>query len=74
VAQPEATRYREAALVMLRSLASEAYSAETVGNGHFLLKHATGRWQANDEVGAALNYADYYYLEALLRCTALGDN
>ena len=41
------------------------------GYEHFLLRHATGRWQANDEVDAALNYADYYYLEALIRCNNL---
>jgi unsaturated chondroitin disaccharide hydrolase len=70
VAEPRATRYREAAMGMLRSLASPEYSAKDGSDGHFLLKHATGRWQANDEVDAALNYADYYYLEALLRCTA----
>lgn len=73
VSEPAASRYRGAALDMLRSLASPAYSATTGSNGHFLLKHATGRWQANDEVDAALNYADYYYLEALLRCTAMND-
>jgi rhamnogalacturonyl hydrolase YesR len=71
VSEPQASRYREAALDMLRSLVSPAYSAETGSNGHFLLKHATGRWQANDEVDAALNYADYYYLEALIRCKNL---
>lgn len=74
VSEPQASRYREAALSMLRSLASPAFSAETGSNGHFLLKHATGRWQANDEVDAALNYADYYYLEALLRCSQLNTN
>jgi hypothetical protein len=26
---------------------------------------------ANDEIDVALNYADYYYLEALSRCKAL---
>jgi uncharacterized protein YyaL (SSP411 family) len=71
VAEPQASVYRQAALAMLRSLASPVYSAEAGSNGHFLLKHATGRWQANDEVDAALNYADYYYLEALLRCKNL---
>jgi len=71
VSEPQAAAYRQAALSMLRSLASPAYSAEPGSNGHFLLKHATGRWQANDEVDAALNYADYYYLEALLRCKNL---
>lgn len=73
VSEPKATEFREAALAMLQSLSSPAYAAETGSNGHFLLKHATGRWQANDEVDATLNYADYYYLEALLRCTRMGD-
>ena len=68
VSEPGASSYRDAALAMLRSLSSPEYSAGAGSNGHFLLKHATGRWQANDEVDAALNYADYYYLEALLRC------
>lgn len=71
VEEPEASRYRESAMEMLRSLASPAYSAEAGSNGHFLLKHATGRWQADDEVDAALNYADYYYLEGLTRCKGL---
>ena len=31
----------------------------------------SGNWQANDGVDAALNYADYYYLEALIRCKNL---
>ncbi len=63
-----AARYGDAARAMLRSLASPAYSAAAGGNGHFLLAHTTGRWQANDEVDVAINYADYYYLEALMRC------
>jgi len=73
VSGPEKTRYREAALGMLYSLASTDYSAKPGSNGHFLLMHATGRWQAHDEVDVAINYADYYYLEALLRCTRLND-
>lgn len=66
----DATRYRKAAMKMLHSLASPAYSASDGANAHFLLKHGTGRWQADDEVDAALNYGDYYYIEALLRCAA----
>ena len=73
VQEPHAATYRDGALAMLASLSSPSYSAEAGENGHFLLKHATGRWQANDEVDATLNYADYYYLEALLRCTHLND-
>ncbi|MGB5291906.1 MAG: glycoside hydrolase family 88 protein [Lysobacterales bacterium] len=71
VSEPQSKVYRKAALAMLSSLASPAYSAEPGSNGHFLLKHATGRWQADDEVDAALNYGDYYYLEGLLRCKNL---
>ena len=73
VPEPRATRYREEAMVMLRSLASTAYSAETGDNGHFLLMHSTGNQPANSEIDVAINYADYYYLEALLRCTHLND-
>jgi len=73
VSRAEATRYRDAALAMLSSLTSPEYSAATGRNGHFLLMHATGRWQADDEIDSSINYADYYYLEALLRCSRLDD-
>jgi unsaturated chondroitin disaccharide hydrolase len=73
VEEPRASRYRSEALEMLRSLASSAYLAQVGGNGHFLLKHATGHKPAGSEVDVAINYADYYYLEALLRCTRLDD-
>ena len=60
--------YRHQALLMLRSLASPSYSAKLGLNGHFLLMHATGNQPAGSEIDVAINYADYYYLEALLRC------
>ena len=62
--------YREEALMMLSSLASPDYSADIGSNGHFLLKHATGNQPAGSEINTAINYADYYYLEALLRCSS----
>jgi unsaturated chondroitin disaccharide hydrolase len=66
-----ATRYTSFALDILRSLASPAYSAKTGENSHFLLKHSVGSLPENSEIDVALNYADYYYLEALSRCRAL---
>ena len=33
----------------------------------FLLLHSTGNYPGNDEIDVPINYADYYYLEALLR-------
>ena len=39
-------------------------------NGGFLLKHSTGSAPEDSEVDVPLNYADYYFLEALLRYRA----
>ncbi len=56
----------------LLSLSSPAYLARVGENGGFLLKHSTGHHPKNSEVDVPLNYADYYFLEALLRYRALG--
>jgi unsaturated chondroitin disaccharide hydrolase len=73
VAEPDATKYRDYALDILKSLSSPAYAAAFGQNSHFLLMHSTGHLPANIEIDAAINYADYYYLEALLRCRALAN-
>jgi hypothetical protein len=70
-AEPKAARYTSFALEILRSLSSPAYAAKTGENSHFLLKHSVGSMPEDSEIDVALNYADYYYLEALLRCRAL---
>jgi unsaturated chondroitin disaccharide hydrolase len=71
-AEPAATTYRDFALSMLQSLSSSAYAAAAGTNSHFLLMHSsTGPVPSNPEYDDAINYADYYYLEALLRCKAL---
>jgi unsaturated chondroitin disaccharide hydrolase len=70
-AEPAAARYTGFALDILRSLSSPAYAAATGENSHFLLKHSVGSMPENSEIDVALNYADYYFLEALLRCKAL---
>jgi len=56
----------------LLSLSSPAYLAKVGANGGFLLKHSTGHKPKRSEVDVPLNYADYYFLEALLRYRALG--
>jgi rhamnogalacturonyl hydrolase YesR len=65
-----ARRYRDFAEATLRSLSSSAYLAAPGENGGFLLKHATGHKPAGKEIDVPLNYADYYFLEALLRLKA----
>lgn len=59
--------YFNAAEQMLVSLSSPAYRAGLNENNHFLLKHSVGSKPANSEIDTPLIYADYYYLEALLR-------
>lgn len=63
--------YLNAAETMLKSLSSAKYTYP-VGEGHgFILKHSVGFKLGGGEVDAPLVYADYYYLEALLRYNRL---
>jgi len=70
---PKAAAYRAGAMRILTSLASPAYLAAAGENGGFLLMHSTGNKPGRiatgkgGEVDVPLNYADYYFLEALVR-------
>jgi rhamnogalacturonyl hydrolase YesR len=59
--------YVKAAKSMLQSLGSAQYLAKAGTNNNFILKHSTGSLPHNQEIDVPLVYADYYYLEALLR-------
>jgi unsaturated chondroitin disaccharide hydrolase len=63
-------QYLSLATQQLRSLSSSAYRAKPGENGNFILMHSVGNLPGGSEVGVPLNYADYYYLEALLRYRA----
>ncbi|WP_224994794.1 glycoside hydrolase family 88 protein [Cesiribacter sp. SM1] len=58
--------YRAEADKVIRHL-SESYTAPAGGAKGFILLHSTGSKPHNSEVDVPLSYADYYYLEALLR-------
>ncbi|WP_316785126.1 glycoside hydrolase family 88 protein [Pedobacter frigiditerrae] len=62
----EGKNYRNKADQMLQSLASK-YIAPIGSAFGFILLHSTGSKPSNSEVDVPLSYADYYYLEALLR-------
>lgn len=51
----------------MKSLASDEYTAKPGENGRFILMHSVGSIPHDSEIDVPLNYADYYYLEALLR-------
>ena len=63
----EKNNYLRTAETILKNLSSPEYLANKGENGLFILKHSTGNWPAKKEIDVPLNYADYYYLEALGR-------
>ena len=73
VAGEEGAKFLKFARAQMLSLSSPAYLAAAGTNGGFLLAHSTGNLPINSEVDVPLNYADYYFLEALLRYRALAD-
>jgi unsaturated chondroitin disaccharide hydrolase len=58
-------KYKNDAVKMLKNLSTPAYLSGQ-SNPSYLL-HSTGHWPNNSEVDASIIYADYYYIEALLR-------
>ena len=61
----QADYYRQMATKMLTDLSSSRYQSRDT-NVSFLM-HSTGNHPAGSEIDASIIYADYYYLEALLR-------
>lgn len=60
-------KYKLFAEEILRNLSGESYLSARGENNYFILKHSTGHWPAGVEIDKPLIYADYYYIEALLR-------
>ena len=50
---------------MLRNLSTKKYQSRDKNPA--LLLHSTGHYPADDEIDASIIYADYYYIEALMR-------
>lgn len=61
------SKYRDAAVKILHSLAGKAYRAKPGANGGFILQHCVGSIPHGVEIDVPLVYADYYFLEALIR-------
>lgn len=65
-------KYLASAQHILDSLASDTYTAKAGENGNFILKHSVGSIPHGNEIDVPLNYADYYYIEALSRLKERG--
>ena len=69
VGKEKGKKYFKQAEKILTTLSTPEYLASN-GNGNFIIKHCVGNWpngKATGEIDAAINYGDYYYLEALKR-------
>jgi rhamnogalacturonyl hydrolase YesR len=60
-------KYLKVAEQQLSAMCSPAYLAEKETNANFLLKHGVGNMPNGTEIGVPLTYADYYFVEAMMR-------
>lgn len=60
-------KYFSSAEQILQSLSSPAYQAKPGTNHDFVLMHSVGAKALNSEIDVPLIYADYYYIEGLMR-------
>jgi hypothetical protein len=67
VGQPLASQYLAVAETQIRTLSSDRYRTKAGESANFLLNHSVGHKPNNSEVDVPLTYADYYYIEALMR-------
>lgn len=63
---PMSATYKQWADTIINNLEAH-YQAKPGTEQGFLLLHSTGNYPKNDEIDTPISYADYYYLEALLR-------
>jgi unsaturated chondroitin disaccharide hydrolase len=68
----KAKAYKDVAIKMLENLSSDKYQSRDA-NSSFLL-HSTGNYPGGYEIDASINYADHYYLEALVRYKEMQSN
>jgi unsaturated chondroitin disaccharide hydrolase len=64
--------YLEVAKKLLETLSSSEFLTPIGDNNGFLLKHSTGSKPHNSEVDVPLVYADYYFLESIIRNQNMG--
>jgi unsaturated chondroitin disaccharide hydrolase len=63
----EARQYLDVAEQIIVTLSSNVYKPVVGSNGGFILRHSVGHLPGHTEVDVPLTYADYYFVEAMLR-------
>jgi hypothetical protein len=72
VSAAEGRQYLDVAEQILVTLSSNAYKPVVGSNGGFILRHSVGNLPGHSEVDVPLTYADYYFVEAMMRYRKLG--
>jgi uncharacterized protein YyaL (SSP411 family) len=67
-------KFETTADMIVETLCSPVYRAEVGTNGNFILKHSVGNIPHHSEIDVPINYADYYFLEALVRKQGIKKN
>jgi unsaturated chondroitin disaccharide hydrolase len=67
-----AKKYLGVAETIIRTLSSDRFKAAYGENGGFILKHSVGHLPKPAMIDVPLTYADYYFVEAMLRYKNLG--
>jgi len=73
VSSEKGREYLDVAEQIIVTLSSSNYHAIVGSNGGFILKHSVGHLPGKSEVDVPLTYADYYFVEAMLRYKQLGE-
>ena len=66
VSSDKSVKYKSLADKIMQNLSAHYRAKEKTEKG-FLLLHSTGNYPKKDEIDVPISYADYYYLEALMR-------
>lgn len=63
----QAKQYFKTAETILKNLSAAPYKAAAGANGGFIIQHCVGHMPNKTEVDVPLTYADYYFVEAMMR-------
>lgn len=66
-------RYFDVASTIIKNLSSAPYVSIKGANGGFILQHSVGHFPNQTEVDVPISYADYYYVEAMMRYKRLAN-
>ncbi len=70
----QSKKYFKTAETILKNLSAPQYKAAAGTNGGFILQHCVGHLPNKTEVDVPLTYADYYFVEAMMRYKKITGN